>query len=104
MLGLLRRSTADTEAKLAALGRSSAVIEFNLDGTILTANENFLRATGYSLQEIQGKHHSLFVEPAYRDSRDYKEFWQRLKAGEYQAGRYRRFGKGGASPIWPLSS
>jgi methyl-accepting chemotaxis protein len=99
MLGLSRRSTTDTEAKLAALDRSSAVIEFNLDGTILTANENFLRATGYSLQEIQGKHHSLFVEPAYREDRDYKEFWQRLKAGEYQAGRYRRFGKGGRE-IW----
>jgi methyl-accepting chemotaxis protein len=99
MLGLSRRSTADTVAKLAALDRSSAVIEFNLDGTILTANENFLRATGYSLQEIQSKHHSLFVEPAYRDSTDYKDFWQGLKAGEYQAGRYRRFGKGGRE-IW----
>jgi methyl-accepting chemotaxis protein len=99
MLGLLRRTRTETEAKLAALDRSNAVIEFNLDGIILTANENFLRTTGYRLQDIQGRHHSLFVDPAHRNSRDYLEFWQRLKAGEYQAGRYKRFGNGGRE-IW----
>jgi methyl-accepting chemotaxis protein len=99
MLNLLPRANTEIEAKLAALHRSNAVIEFNLDGTILTANENFLQATGYTLPEIQGKHHSLFVDPSLRDSHDYAAFWQRLKAGEYQAGRYKRFGKDGRE-IW----
>jgi len=99
MLSLLRRTNIEREAKRAALDRSNAVIEFNLDGIVITANENFLSTTGYGLSEIQGKHHSLFIEPTARDSRDYKEFWQRLRAGEYQAGRYRRFGKGGRE-IW----
>jgi methyl-accepting chemotaxis protein len=98
MLKFLGRNV-EVNAKLAALDRSNAVIEFDLDGTILAANENFLHATGYSLREIQGKHHGMFVEPALRDSRDYQEFWQRLRAGEYQAGRYKRFGKGGRE-IW----
>ena len=86
MLNLLPRANTEIEAKLAALHRSNAVIEFNLDGTILTANENFLQATGYTLPEVQGKHHSLFVDPSLRDSRDYAAFWQSLRAGEYQAG------------------
>lgn len=71
MLSLLRQTNTETQAKLAALDRSNAVIEFNLDGTIVTANQNFLQATGYALTEIQDKHHSLFVDPALRDSRDY---------------------------------
>jgi methyl-accepting chemotaxis protein len=99
MLNLLQHNKMDVSAKLAALERSNAVIEFNLDGTILTANENFLTTTGYTLQEIQGRHHSLFIDSALRDSRDYVAFWQSLRAGEYQAGRYKRFGKGGRE-IW----
>src|SRR6188472_101407 len=75
MLKFLGRNV-EVNAKLAALDRSNAVIEFDLAGTILAANENFLHATGYSLREIQGKHHGMFVEPALRDSRDYQEFWQ----------------------------
>ena len=99
MLNMLPRAIAETQAKLAALNQSNAVIEFNLDGIILSANENFLQATGYALSEIQGKHHSLFVDPSLRDSRDYAAFWQSLKAGKYQAGRYRRIGKG-EREIW----
>jgi len=65
-------------AQVEAISKSQAVIEFNLDGTIVTANENFLKTLGYSLSEIQGKHHSMFVEPAMRDSAAYREFWASL--------------------------
>jgi methyl-accepting chemotaxis protein len=92
-------STRDMAAKLAALAKSQAIIEFKLDGTILTANENFLKALGYSLAEIKGKNHSLFVEPAYRDSAEYKKFWADLNRGEYQSAQYKRIGKGGKE-VW----
>jgi len=87
--------TADLAGQIAAIGKSQAVIEFNLDGTIITANDNFLHALGYALPEIKGKHHSLFVEPAERDGAAYREFWAKLNRGEYQAGEYKRIGKGG---------
>ena len=61
--------------KIAAIARAQAVIEFNLDGTIITANDNFLAAVGYALSEIQGKHHSMFVGPGERDSSAYRAFW-----------------------------
>ncbi len=89
----------DTAAVLSALNKSQAIIEFELDGTILTANENFLNAVGYSLDEIKGRHHSMFVEPSYKESAEYREFWARLGRGEFQAAQYRRFGKGGRE-IW----
>lgn len=82
-----------------AISKSQAVIEFNLDGTIITANENFLGAMGYRLDEIQGKHHSMFAEPAFANSPDYKEFWAKLNRGEYQAAQYKRIGKGGRE-VW----
>lgn len=85
--------------KLAALDKSQAVIEFNLDGTILGANENFLNAVGYTLEETRGQHHSMFVEPAYRTSEEYAEFWQTLRRGEFQAAQYKRIAKGGKE-IW----
>jgi methyl-accepting chemotaxis protein len=88
---------------IAAIGRAQAVIAFNLDGTIITANENFLKTLGYSLGEIQGKHHSMFVEPATRDSAAYREFWASLKRGEYQSAEYKRIGKGGKE-VWILAS
>jgi methyl-accepting chemotaxis protein len=88
---------------IAAIGRAQAVISFNLDGTIITANENFLKTIGYSLGEIQGKHHSMFVEPATRDSAAYREFWASLNRGEYQAAEYKRVGKGGRE-VWILAS
>jgi methyl-accepting chemotaxis protein len=90
---------SDAGAVLAALSKSQAVIEFKLDGTIITANENFLKALGYTLEEIKGRHHSMFVEPAYKDSAEYRDFWAKLNRGEFQAAQYRRFGKGGKE-IW----
>jgi methyl-accepting chemotaxis protein len=90
---------ADLTGKVQAIGRSQAMIEFNLDGTIITANENFLKTLGYSLDEIKGKHHSLFVEPAYKESAEYRQFWEALRRGEYQAAQYMRIGKGGKK-VW----
>ncbi|MCP3387089.1 MULTISPECIES: PAS domain-containing methyl-accepting chemotaxis protein [unclassified Bradyrhizobium] len=96
------RSMTDA-SKIAANSRAQAVIEFKLDGTIVTANENFCKALGYSLAEIEGKHHSLFVEQAERDSAAYREFWARLNRGEYRAGEFKRVGKGGRE-VWILAS
>jgi methyl-accepting chemotaxis protein len=104
MLGILRKG--DTETALAqaeAIRRSQAVIEFNLDGTIITANDNFLNALGYSLVEITGKHHSMFVPSGERDGAVYREFWARLNRGEFQAAEYKRVRKDG-SPIWIQAS
>ena len=89
----------DYAMQLTAVNRSQAVIEFSVSGEIIHANDNFLNAMGYRLDEIKGKHHSIFVEPSQRDSRDYTAFWDRLRAGEFQAGQYKRVGKGG-KPIW----
>ena len=94
---------ADYAGQIAAIGKSQAVIEFELDGTIINANGNFLGAMGYSLDEIKGKHHSLFVEPAYKESAEYKAFWAKLGAGEFQADEYKRIGKGGKE-IWIQAS
>ena len=93
----------DSMAQVAAIGRSQAVIEFNMDGTIVTANENFLNALGYALGEIQGRHHSMFVEPSEREGANYREFWAKLNRGEYQAGEYKRVGKGGKE-VWIQAS
>jgi methyl-accepting chemotaxis protein len=90
-------------AQTAAINRSQAVIEFNLDGTIVTANANFLGAMGYRLDEIKGKHHGIFVDPSERESREYREFWARLNRGGFQAAQYKRFGKGGKE-IWIQAS
>ncbi len=89
----------EAQLKLAALDKALAVIEFSPTGEILTANANFLKVVGYDLAEIKGRHHNLFVEPAYRDSAAYRDFWKRLGAGEFQAAEYRRIAKGGAE-IW----
>ncbi|WP_431016538.1 methyl-accepting chemotaxis protein [Bradyrhizobium pachyrhizi] len=89
--------------KIAAIGRAQAVIEFGMDGTIVNANENFLGAMGYSLAEIQGKHHSMFVPPADRDSVAYRDFWARLNRGAFEAGEFKRLGKGGKE-IWILAT
>jgi methyl-accepting chemotaxis protein len=90
---------ADLSGKLDAASRSQAMIEFELDGTVITANENFLNVLGYQLDEIQGRRHSLFVDPAQRDSVEYQKFWERLRAGEHQAGQFRRIGKNGRE-VW----
>lgn len=97
------RATQDRDARLAALDRSQAVIEFKPDGTILAANRNFLDAVGYSLDEIRGRHHSMFVDPEYRESAEYRKFWSDLAAGQFQQAEYRRFGKHGKE-IWIQAS
>ncbi|GMO12899.1 methyl-accepting chemotaxis protein [Bradyrhizobium sp. TM233] len=96
------RSMTDA-SKIAAISRAQAVIEFRLDGTIVTANENFCKALGYSLVEIEGKHHSLFVAEADRNGAAYREFWAALNRGDYQAGEFKRIGKGGRE-VWILAS
>ncbi|MDD1532231.1 MULTISPECIES: methyl-accepting chemotaxis protein [unclassified Bradyrhizobium] len=96
------RSMTDA-SKIAAIGRAQAVIEFRLDGTIVTANENFCKALGYSLSEIEGRHHSLFVAEAERNGAAYREFWAKLNRGDYQAGEFKRIGKGGRE-VWILAS
>jgi methyl-accepting chemotaxis protein len=94
---------AEYESQIRAINRSQAVIEFQLDGTILTANQNFLSAVGYELHEIEGRHHSPFVAQADRNSAEYREFWAALGRGEYQSAEYRRFGKHGRE-IWIQAS
>jgi len=106
MLGFSKKRDAvrdareiDLEAKFAAIDRSQAVIEFRLDGTIVTANENFLKTLGYRLDEIVGRRHAIFVDPAEAQSGEYRDFWRTLNAGEFVAGKFRRIGKGGGE-IW----
>jgi len=89
----------ELQAINAALNRVQALIEFQLDGTILHANENFLNAVGYTLEEVQGKHHSIFCEPALAASEGYRQFWERLRGGQFDQGDYKRIGKGGRE-IW----
>ncbi|WP_244618799.1 PAS domain-containing methyl-accepting chemotaxis protein [Rhizobium sp. 18065] len=96
-------NTGDAKSVLAALGRSQAIIEFNLDGTIITANENFCRTLGYSLSEIKGKHHRMFCEPAYVASAEYREFWASLGRGQFDSREYKRIAKDG-SEIWIQAS
>jgi len=93
----------ENKAKVNAISRAMATIEFKPDGTILTANENFLGAVGYSLSEIVGKHHSMFVSKKYSSSDEYKSFWQSLGKGEYNAGEFERVNKKGQS-IWIQAS
>ena len=97
------KKNADFSGQVDAVNRVQAVIQFELDGTIIDANENFLNAIGYDLSEIKGKHHSMFAEPSYAKSREYSKFWPDLAAGKYQAGQYKRVGKGGKE-IWIQAS
>lgn len=95
--------TADLSGQIAAINKSQATIEFDLDGQVLAANENFLQTFNYALTEIKGRNHSSFVDPAERDSADYREFWAALRRGQYQAGEYKRIGKGGKE-VWIQAS
>ena len=97
------QSTAELIATQDAIKKSQAVISFNLDGTIIDANDNFLTTLGYDLSEIQGQHHSMFVEDDFKKSTEYKEFWASLNRGEYQAAEYKRLGKGGKE-VWIQAS
>jgi methyl-accepting chemotaxis protein len=94
---------ADHSGQIAAIGKVQAVIEFSLDGKVLDANHNFLDALGYSIGEIKGQHHSMFVDPAYRSSTEYRLFWDKLGRGEFDAGQYKRIGKGGRE-VWIQAS
>ncbi len=98
-----KRRSMEADGKIAAIDRAQAVIEFNMDGTIITANKNFLGATGYALADIQGKHHSMFMPDAERGGTAYRAFWECLNRGEYQSGEYKRIGKGGRE-IWILAT
>jgi methyl-accepting chemotaxis protein len=94
---------ANYSGQVAAIQKAQAVIEFRMDGTILTANDNFLNCVGYTLGEVQGKHHSMFADPSYAATSEYREFWAALNRGDFQAGEYKRFGKGGKE-IWLQAS
>jgi methyl-accepting chemotaxis protein len=94
---------ADFGGQLAAIGKSQAVIEFSLDGKVLDANANFLDVLGYTLADIMGQHHSMFVEPSERSGADYRLFWDKLGRGEFHAGQYKRIGKGGKE-VWIQAS
>jgi methyl-accepting chemotaxis protein len=94
---------AEYEGKVRAIDRAQAVIEFELDGTVITANENFLRIFGYTLDEIVGKHHRMFCDPGYAESQEYARFWQKLGRGEYDADEFKRITKDGAE-VWLQAS
>ena len=93
------KKNIEINSQIQAIDRSLAVIHFHLDGTIIKANENFLSAMGYRLDEIQGRHHSIFIEPDLKASEEYREFWRNLNQGKFHSGQYKRLGKGGKE-IW----
>jgi methyl-accepting chemotaxis protein len=93
------RTATIAKGKIAAIDKSQAVIEFNLDGTVQSANDNFLRTMGYGFADIKDQNHNMFVEPAERSSAEYRRFWDELGRGEYQADRYKRIGRGGRE-VW----
>ena len=88
-----------TQSLVAAINRSMAVIEFDLDGTVRHANENFLRVMGYGSADVRGRHHRLFCSTEYAESNEYREFWGRLNRGEFFAGCYQRVAKDGRQ-VW----
>ena len=92
-------AAAETKGKIDAIGLSQAVIEFDMQGNVLTANPNFLRTMGYTLSEIRAQHHSMFCEPGLVQSQTYRDFWADLGEGKFQSARYRRIGKHGAE-VW----
>ena len=94
---------ADNAGQIAAIDKIQGVIEFDLTGKIVAVNDNFGRVVAYSEKEIIGSHHSMFVEPAYRSSHEYKAFWERLARGESEVGQYKRIAKGGKE-IWLQAS
>ena len=81
------------------MSNTNCTIEFKPDGTILTADDNFLGALGYSLEEIKGQHHRMFCDPEYTKTDEYKKFWENLAKGEFSVGEYKRFTKNGDA-IW----
>ena len=94
---------ADYQGQLAAIGKAQAVIEFNLDGTVITANDNFLEVMGYTLSEVVGQHHRMFVDPEYAKSPEYRQFWETLGRGEFVADKFKRVTKSGVEVILQAS-
>ncbi|MEP1613605.1 MAG: PAS domain S-box protein [Roseobacter sp.] len=94
-----KNKAAEAAGQLQAISKSQAVIEFDLDGNIQTANPNFLTAMGYELEEVVGKHHKIFVDEEHAQTAEYKEFWQSLKEGTFKSGEFLRYAKGGRE-IW----
>ncbi|MBN4079970.1 PAS domain-containing methyl-accepting chemotaxis protein [bacterium AH-315-C08] len=94
---------AEYQGKVDAIGKTQAVIEFNLDGTIITANDNFLNTLGYTLNEVKDQHHRIFCESSYVNSNEYRAFWGKLNRGEFDSGEYKRIGKGGKE-VWIQAS
>jgi len=99
----LEQANLDYAGQINAISKTQAVIAFNMDGTIITANDNFLATVGYTLDEIRGKHHSMFVGEEFKQSTEYRDFWAKLNRGEFEAQEYKRFGKGGKE-IWIRAS
>ena len=100
---VIKSQDLDIQAINTALNRVQALIEFDLDGTILHANENFLKTVGYTLDEVQGKHHSIFCDPEYAKTSEYKDLWARLGRGEFDRGDYKRLAKDGRE-VWISAS
>jgi methyl-accepting chemotaxis protein len=98
-----KQAEAERSAKLAAVERVQATIEFTTDGIIIDANDNFLAVVGYALDEIKGQHHRMFVDPAFAGSPAYADFWQKLNAGEFVADEFKRIGKNGQE-VWIQAS
>ena len=94
-----RLQNLEYHAKIDAFGKSQAIIEFDMDGNILEANDNFLNALGYTFEEIRGNHHSMFVDPGYRTSDAYHRFWADLAAGKFHQDEFKRIGKDGKE-VW----
>ena len=90
---------SDTGAVMSAMNRSQAIIEFDLHGKVLTANANFCAVLGYELSEIVGHHHRMFIDPGEAGSTEYRAFWERLAAGQFEQRQYKRIGKGGRE-VW----
>lgn len=90
---------ADARGQVDAISKSQAVVEFEMDGKVTSANENFLSALGYRAEEIVGKHHSMFVEPSYARSEEYRQFWADLRLGRFASGEFQRLGKLGKE-VW----
>ncbi|UUZ51261.1 PAS domain-containing protein [Massilia sp. B-10] len=90
---------AEYEGKVNAMSKAQAMIEFDMSGHVLDANENFLAVVGYELDEIRGEHHRVFCEDDYAASAEYRKFWQKLNRGEFDSGRYRRIGNNGKA-VW----
>ncbi|MBB5277445.1 methyl-accepting chemotaxis protein [Rhizobium rosettiformans] len=94
-----RLQNLDFQNQMEAISRVQAIIEFTPEGEVVSANQNFLDALGYRMDEIKGKHHSLFIDPDYARTSDYQDFWTALRAGKFQAAEFTRYGKGGKKVV-----